>query len=72
MMPLRRKRVPLYEFSLCLSRACVGKMIVFSIKRRKRYAFILPAAWTRGHVVPISVPFGRPAQTVRSLSSLSR
>ena len=29
-----------FEFSLCLSRACLGKMIIFSIKWRKRYAFL--------------------------------
>ena len=28
-----------FEFSLCLSRACLGKMIIFSIKWRKKVAF---------------------------------
>ena len=38
-----QKRIPLcFEFSLCLSRACLGKMIVFSIHWHKRCVF-LPA-----------------------------
>jgi hypothetical protein len=28
-----------FEFSLCLSRACLGKMIIFSIKWRKKWRF---------------------------------
>ena len=31
-----------FELSLCFSRACLVKMIIFSIKRRKRYAFSAP------------------------------
>ena len=29
-----------FEFSLCLSRACLGKTIIFGIKRRKRCVFV--------------------------------
>eukprot|EP01046_Picozoa_sp_COSAG06_P037655 COSAG06_NODE_4273_length_4410_cov_5.289754_6_plen_101_part_00 len=34
-----------FEFSLCLSRACLGKMIVFIYKWRKKWAFNL-LTWT--------------------------
>jgi uncharacterized membrane protein len=34
------KKTPFFfEFSLCLSRACVGKMLIFSIKWRKNGVF---------------------------------
>jgi predicted amidophosphoribosyltransferase len=35
-----RKRVSFFEFSLCLSRACLGNMISFSIKRREKTRFL--------------------------------
>jgi hypothetical protein len=31
-----RKRISLFEFSLCLSRACLGNMIIFTIKWLER------------------------------------
>jgi hypothetical protein len=37
---------PFCEFSLCLSRACLGKIIIFSIKWHKRYAFFYLASET--------------------------
>jgi hypothetical protein len=36
------KKTPFFfEFSLCLSRACLGKMLIFSIKWRKNGVFYL-------------------------------
>ena len=35
-----RNRVSVFEFSLCLSRACLGKMIIFSTKWRKKTRFL--------------------------------
>ena len=40
----KRKRVSLFQASLCLSRACLGKMIVLSFQKAQKYAFsYLPA-----------------------------
>jgi hypothetical protein len=33
---------PFFEFSLCLSRACLGKMFVFIYKWRKKDRFYSP------------------------------
>jgi hypothetical protein len=38
---LQKTRLLIFEFSLCLSRACLGKMIIFSIKWRKKRVSLL-------------------------------
>jgi hypothetical protein len=39
-----RKKTPLFfEFSLCLSRACLGKMIDFKYKWRKKWRYSHPS-----------------------------
>ena len=45
-------------FSLCLSRACLGKLIAFSIKWRKRCGFPAPGLWEVG--VSLSPAFSQP------------
>ena len=42
--PQRLQKRVLFEFSLCLSRACLGKLIICHITRHKRYAKNAPAA----------------------------
>ena len=37
---------PFFEFSLCLSRACLGKMFVFIYKWRKKWRFSHPVPRT--------------------------
>ena len=48
-----------FEVSLCLSRACLGKMIIFSIKRCKRYAFFVPST-RRVSPEPMVTPLFQP------------
>eukprot|EP01046_Picozoa_sp_COSAG06_P042772 COSAG06_NODE_5497_length_3442_cov_3.036195_4_plen_171_part_00 len=38
-LPRLRKHGPFFEFSLCLSRACLGRMFVFKYKRLKKTVF---------------------------------
>ena len=49
------KKILFFEFSLCLSRACLGKMFVFIYKRAKKTVFthrrgILGIVWSAGHI----------------------
>jgi hypothetical protein len=40
--PACEKRHSFFEFSLCLTRACLGKMFVFIYKWRKKMSFSAP------------------------------
>ena len=40
-----RKTPLFFEFSLCLSRACLGKMMHFIYKWRKKWCFFAPLRW---------------------------
>ena len=53
-MPLRK--TPLFsQLSLCLSRACLGKMIVFIYKRRKKWRFRTTELPDRDCTVAVSI-----------------
>eukprot|EP01046_Picozoa_sp_COSAG06_P028149 COSAG06_NODE_2520_length_6728_cov_2.725449_6_plen_113_part_00 len=47
---LQENASPFLSFSLCLSRACLGKMIIFSIKWHRRGVFLPRALRSRGSV----------------------
>jgi hypothetical protein len=52
----RCRKTPLcLNFSLCLSRACLGKMIVFSMKKAPKKAFLFYRAFRKRLIGPIEV-----------------
>ena len=73
-----QKRV-VFECSLCLSRACPGKMTIFSIKWRKRYAFpyhssdvlSFPAGGNSICATVARPPCAKPSTTLLSTSTRS-
>jgi hypothetical protein len=53
-----------FEFSLCLSRACLGEMIILTFKWRKKWRFLTCAVLLRFATLP-SVDLFRPVRTAR-------
>ena len=75
---LQKTRLLIFEFSLCLSRACLGKMIIFSIKWHKKTRFLAdvarrlrPVGWRPDVVERKAVPAGPFSVRVKTAEAFS-